>query len=92
MVDKTEMIIPMVDVGPDFVVLNFPELDAIRIADDDLDNLFTYPEMLYDFCDREQFEFWSEVIPHVLRVRNQKRDLYDFLGFGEDYEYIQNTI
>lgn len=81
MVEKTEMIRLMVDVGPDYVVCSFPGLDSIRFIDSDLENLFNYPELLEGFCTEEQCEFWEDVIPHILRVRNQKRDLYKYLGF-----------
>lgn len=81
MVEKTEFLRSMIDVGVDHVVCNFPDLDSIVISDRELDSLFTYPELLEDFCSAEQCDFWNDTIPHIMRIRNQKRELYKQMGF-----------
>ncbi len=72
----------LVDVYEDSVVFHIPNGSPIIFDDISLENLFDYPEILYENCESQNVaEFLEEVIPHIMRIRNRKRDLYAELGF-----------
>lgn len=60
----------------DRIILNLPEVESITFTDDDLDNLYLNPNLIYTICDNEQSEFWSEMIPQIVRIREEKREFY----------------
>jgi len=71
-----------IEVWPNSVTLHIPGLHVMRISDDDLDNMFYYPEKLYSSLNDEQIDFWHRTIPEIIRVRERKRDLYEDMGFA----------
>ena len=70
----------LVDVYEDSVTINLPDTNSINIPDDELDTIFYHPEIMFDKFDKETAKFWVELIPHVFRVRQNKRDLYFEMG------------
>ena len=73
-----------VDVYEDSVTLNLPDMNSINMSDDELDTIFYHPELLFERVPRESAIFWAELIPHVFRVRQNKRDLYFDMGINFD--------
>lgn len=72
----------LIDVYEDSVIFHVPNGDPIIFDDLSLEHLFDYPEFLYEHCSSQSLAgFLEEVIPHIMRIRNRKRDLYAELGF-----------
>lgn len=69
-----------VEVLDDHIILRLPDCD-VKFSDVDLDDLFIYPENLITICDDDAISFWNDLIPHLIRVRERKRDLYYEMGF-----------
>ena len=73
----------LVDVYEDSVTLNIPGENSINISDEDLDLMFFHPEVLFS-TQSEYAQFWVEIVPHIFRVRENKRDLYFDMGINFD--------
>ena len=72
----------IVDVFDNFVVINIPDIDPISFDDSELDFLFIHPERLSEIVNNEEHgNFWNSILPDVIRIREQKRELYAKMGF-----------
>ena len=72
----------MVDVDNIYTTIKLPDLPEIKLDDTTLEYFFNYPEAVEELCkDEEKSEFWNSIIPHVLRIRNVKREFYAEAGF-----------
>ena len=66
----------LVDVYEDSVTLNLPEMNSINMSDDELDTIFYHPEIMFNQFEYDVAMFWVDLIPHIFRIRQNKRDLY----------------
>lgn len=69
----------MVEVHSDHVIVTLPEVPSFKVTDDALQLMFDYPDRFKD--DSSGHALLAKLAPEIMRIRNQKRELYSEMGF-----------